>query len=724
MGVTDSKRVRVLLPLPLAGAYDYVVPDDMPVEPGDFVIAPLGRTECVGVAWDGEPDHALAPERLKPLSETLDVPRMSAMQRRFLDWIASYYVQPPGAVLSMALPNAAFAAPVARTAYIAGAATAGKLTPQRRRVLAVAADGPPRTARDLADLAAVTPAVVTAMAKAGLLRPVALPVDLPFPLPEVDRNGHALSPDQRAAAAALCARVADAAFSVSLLDGVTGAGKTEVYFEAVAEAVRCGKQALVLLPEIALTAQWLDRFHARFGVAPAAWHSELGQAARRRTWHAVAGNRAPVVVGARSALLLPFADLGLIVVDEEHDQAFKQEDGVPYHARDMAVVRASLGRFPVVLSSATPSLETLVNVETGRYARVQLPQRHGAATLPEVAAIDLRSDPPPAGQWLSPVLVERINATLAAGEQAMLFLNRRGYAPLTLCKACGHRMQCPHCTSWLVEHRFQRRLQCHHCGYSAALPSECPSCHAERSLQPCGPGVERLAEEAAKLFPAARAMIVASDTIPGPAAAAAMLRQIAEREVDLVIGTQIVAKGHHFPMLTLVGVVDADLGLAGGDLRAAERTWQLLVQVAGRAGRAERPGRVLLQTYAPDHPVIAALLAGDRDSFLRREQAARRENQMPPFGRLAAIIVSGRDGDLVATTARALARAAPQAPGVHVLGPAPAPLAMLRGRHRHRLLLKTDRSANVAALLRAWLGEQRVPGTVRVHVDVDPYSFL
>jgi primosomal protein N' (replication factor Y) len=378
----------------------------------------------------------------------------------------------------------------------------------------------------------------------------------------------------------------------------------------------------------------------------------------------------------------------------------------------------------VVLSSATPSLETLVNAASGRYARVALPTRHGAAELPRIEAIDLRRAPPPPGQWLSPALVEAMRATLGAGEQAMLFLNRRGYAPLTLCRACGFRMQCPNCTAWLVEHRFERRLQCHHCGYKTAQPMECPSCRAERSLHPCGPGVERVAEETAKLFPAARTMIVASDTIPGPAVAAEMLRAIAAREVDLVIGTQIVAKGHHFPMLTLVGVVDADLGLAGGDLRAAERTWQLLVQVAGRAGRAERPGRVMLQSYAPEQPVIAALVAGDRDAFLDREQAARRDIGMPPFGRLAALIVTGRSGDEVAATATALARAAPRAPGVEVLGPAPAPLAMLRGRHRHRLLMKTGRGGHVSALLRDWLAKLRVPGSVRIQVDVDPYSFL
>jgi primosomal protein N' (replication factor Y) len=454
------------------------------------------------------------------------------------------------------------------------------------------------------------------------------------------------------------------------------------------------------------------------------WHSEIGQTARRRTWRAVAEGRARVVVGARSALFLPFAALGLIVVDEEHDGAFKQEDGVPYHARDMAVVLGSLGRFPVVLSSATPSLETVVNVEGGRYGEASLPARHGQAELPRIAAVDLRREAPAPGRWLSPPLIEAVRASLAAGEQAMLFLNRRGYAPLTLCRSCGFRLQCPNCTAWLVEHRFERRLQCHHCGHRAALPMECPGCRAENTLRACGPGVERVAEEAAQLFPGSRTEILTSDTLPGPRAAAEAIERITRHAVDLVIGTQIVAKGHHFPLLTMVGVVDGDLGLAGGDLRAAERTWQLMVQVAGRAGRAERPGQVLIQTYQPEHPVMAALIAGDRGEFMAREAAARRELGMPPFGRLAALVVQGRDGQQVAATARDLARAQPREPGLEVLGPAPAPLALLRGRHRHRLLLKAERGLPVSALLKAWLGRVKVPSSVRVLVDVDPYSFL
>ncbi|MDE2581673.1 MAG: primosomal protein N', partial [Rhodospirillales bacterium] len=562
------------------------------------------------------------------------------------------------------------------------------------------------------------------LAAAGLLVPVALADAAPFARPDPEHPGPPLSPAQAAAAAALREAVAARAFSVTLLDGVTGSGKTEVYLEAVAAAVRAGRQALVLLPEIALSSQWLERFAARFGVAPAVWHSDLSSRIRRVTWREVAAGRAPVVVGARSALFLPFPDLGLIVADEEHETAFKQEDGIVYHARDMAVVRARFESAPAVLVSATPSLETVANVEAGRYARLTLPHRHGGAVLPAVSAIDLRATPPERGRFLSPPLVAAIGRTLARGEQAMLFLNRRGYAPLTLCRACGHRMACPHCTAWLVEHRARRVLQCHHCGHTVPIPETCPSCSAAHSLTAVGPGVERITEEAAALFPDARRLVMASDTVPGPDAAAAAAHAIAAREVDLIIGTQIVAKGWHFPHLTLVGVVDADLGLGGGDLRAAERTVQLLHQVAGRAGRAEAPGEVLLQTFSPDHPVMAALVAGDLAGFVARESEARRPGFWPPYGRLAALIVSAEDAAVADAVARELGRAAPSGPGLVVLGPAPAPLSVLRGRHRRRLLLKTRREVAVQPVLRDWLARVAVPRGARVDVDVDPVSFL
>ncbi len=734
-GAAAFRQVRVLLPLPLPEPLDYRIPEEMaPPEPGSFVRVPLGRRNLIGVVWDGVGGD-LAANRLKPVAEVLPVGGMASDLRRFVERVAGYTMASPGAVLRMAMSVVEALQPP-RARRLCTASTAGldalttapavpSLTPARRRVLEVLRDAPPLPAAEAARLAGCSAGVIRDLLARGLVeeRLVAVePAD--SPMPDWSRSGPALSPDQSVAARQLVGGAEAGGFGVTLLDGVTGSGKTETYFAAIAAALAAGRQILVLLPEIALGAQWLQRFRDRFGVPPAQWHSEISQTERRDTWRAVSAGRARVVVGARSALFLPFAELGLIIVDEEHDPSYKQEDGVCYQARDMAVLRASLADIPIVLVSATPSLETVVNVARGRYQRVALPRRHAAAQLPAVRLVDMRRERIERGRFLSPPLVTGLVATFAAGEQALLFLNRRGYAPLTLCRACGHRCQCPSCTAWLVEHRFTGRLLCHHCGHAEPVPPLCPECLTAGTLVACGPGVERLVEEVAARFPAARTAVMVSDLLSGPRAAAELAQAMTHRRYDVLIGTQIVTKGHHFPMLTLVGVVDADLGLTGGDLRAAERTYQLLHQVGGRAGRAERKGRVLIQTFMPDQPVMQALAAGDRDRFLEAEAAARRNAGLPPFGRLAALIVSAADGESCDFAAQALSRAAPQFPGVTVLGPAPAPLAVLRGRHRRRFLVKATREVNVQAVLRDWLSRVRLAGSVRLQVDIDPYSFL
>ena len=714
----------MLLPYPFPGPFDYRVPPELDVKPGDVVLVPLNRREEVGVVWDAPADQSVPEHKLKRVVGVLDTPPMGEALRRFVDWIAAYTLSPPGEVMAMALRVLSGAArPVVRYRRT-DPPPAVRITPPRQRVLDALARQEPRLAADLLREAGVSSAILRGMVDAGLLAAEIAAPGAPFTRPDPDHEGPALSAQQQDVAAALRDAVAARAFSVTLLDGVTGSGKTEVYLEAVAACLRAGRQALVMLPEIALSSQWIERFQRRFGVAPAVWHSDLPSRVRKITWQAVAEGQASVVVGARSALFLPFPDLGLVVVDEEHEAAFKQQDGVVYHARDMAIVRARFCDAPAVLVSATPSLETVANVEAGRYAHLRLANRHGGASMPAVALVDLRETPPERGRFLAPGLVQAVRETLAGGEQAMLFLNRRGYAPLTLCRHCGHRMQCPNCTAWLVEHRTRGQLLCHHCGHTVPIPPECPACGAADSLTPVGPGIERITEEAAAVFPEARRLIMASDTISGPHAAAAAAHAIEQRDVDLIIGTQLVAKGWHFPHLTFVGVVDADLGLAGGELRASERTVQLLHQVAGRAGRAEARGRVMLQTFIPDHPVMQALLQGDLDAFMASEAESRRDGEWPPYGRLAALIVSADSAIVADTLARDLGWAAPRGDGVVVLGPAPAPMSLLRGRHRRRLLLKVRRDVAVQPILRAWLETVKVPRGGRVDVDVDPISFL
>jgi len=715
--------VEVLLPLALDGAYSYGVPEGMALAPGDYVRVPLGPRQITGVVWAL---GGTAPEgtRLRNVAARYDVPAMPELHRRFVDWLAAYYVEPPGQVLRMCLrAPGAFEEPRHKLAYRATGSEPDRMTPQRQRVLEVAGQGPAMQARDLAEVAGVGTSVVRGLAEQGALEAVALPAFQPFPKPDPMADRVVLSPDQEAASAQLRSAVSARKFSVHLLDGVTGSGKTEVYFEAMASAIAAGRQVLLLLPEIALTGQFLARVEQRFGVPPAEWHSDVRPRERERVWRAVASGAAKIIVGARSSLFLPWHQLGLIVVDEEHEPAFKQDDGARYHARDMAVVYASLGGFPAVLASATPSLESLVNVDRGRYGYLTLKARHGRAQLPDIDLIDLRANTPASGQWLSEPLTEAITQTLEAGDQALLFLNRRGYAPLTLCRTCGHRLECPNCSTWLVEHRFRRQLMCHHCGHQDQVPEACPYCKAEGSLVPCGPGVERLAEEALQRFPDARMTILSSDLQRGQ-----MLRDtladVANGKYNLIIGTQLVAKGHHFPGLTLAGVIDADLALETSDPRAGERTWQLMAQVAGRAGRGDRPGRALVQTFMPEHSLMQALKDGDRAAFLTHEKHIRQAAGLPPYGRLAGLIISGKDPGETESFTKFLARRAPLTNDVHVLGPAPAPLHMVRGRYRWRFLVKCDRDVDIQSFMRSWLADVKTRGSLRLAVDIDPYSFM
>ncbi|MDQ3079780.1 MAG: primosomal protein N' [Pseudomonadota bacterium] len=718
-------RTRVVTLNAALGPLDYRVPLGMGVEPGSVVIAPLGPRQLIGVAWEADrlQTEEVGDNRLRPIAGLVDVPIIPAALRRLAEWTADYYLSPLASVLRMVLPSSsALAGPRQMVEYRPTGVVPERLTPQRDKALA-ALEGRQGSVRELAAHAEVSDAVLRGLIDLGAIERVEVDGDAPFPTPDSDFAPPALNDEQAAAAASLTAAIGGG-FDPVLLDGVTGSGKTETYFEAIAEALRQGRQTLVLLPEIALTEPFLTRFTARFGCEPVAWHSDLRSSQRRRAWRGIASGDAKVVVGARSALFLPYARLGLIVVDEAHEPSFKQEEGVQYHARDVAVMRGHFEGIPVILSSATPAIETRHMVEVGRYRELILKERHGAAMMPTITALDMTKDPPPRGRWLAPSLVTELGANLEAGQQSLLFLNRRGFAPLTLCRTCGHRFSCPNCTAWMVEHRLMHRLACHHCGHVMPPPRLCPECNDEDSLVACGPGVERIADEVTALFPDARTAVVTSDTIWSPARAAEFVRSMESGEIDIVVGTQLVTKGYHFPNLTLVGVVDADLGLQGGDLRAAERSFQQIQQVAGRAGRGDKPGRVLVQTHDPEAAVIAALVSGDAPGFYAAETEARREAAMPPFGRLAAIIVSAEDQSEAQAVARRIGQAAPRIEGMAVFGPAPAPLAMLRGRHRQRLLVHAERKLDVQDVIRDWLAGLDWSAKVRVAVDVDPYSFL
>lgn len=716
------------MPFPLARAYDYAVPDGMVVAAGDYVRVTFAKRDTVGVVWGEGSLDDIDPAKLKSIDEKYDLPPMGSAQRHFIGFVARYTMSGLGAVLKMALSAPeAFIPQRLLQAYSLPTnppVQEGRISAPRQKIITLLQDGVPRRAADITRETGATPAVMKAMVDAGQLVTIAAPTPYPCDMETVRKNELVFSGAQANAALALQGLVDTNKYAAALLDGVTGSGKTEVYFEAVAQALSAGKQALILLPEISLSTQFLQRFERRFGVAPAIWHSEVSQSQRRLAWQGVASGKTRVVIGARSALFLPYKDLGLIVVDEEHDASYKQEEGVLYHARDMAIARAHLSHFPVVLVSATPSLETMVNVKQGKYHYLHLPLRHAGATMPEMKVIDLRQSKPDRQRFIAPPLKIALAETLAAGEQSILFLNRRGYAPLTLCRTCGYRFQCPSCSAWLVEHKKGGRLQCHHCGFAQKTPDTCPGCHDKDSFAACGPGVERIEEEVKELLPDARTLILASDIITTPAMMRQAVHDIEEGRIDVIIGTQIIAKGHHFPSLTLVGVIDADLGLAGGDLRAGERTFQLLHQVAGRAGRGEKPGKVFIQTYMPEQQVIRALAASDRDAFLAAEEAERERASMPPYGKLAALILAGPDDIKLDQFCRSLAQNAPRYDDIRILGPAPAPMAYLRGKHRRRFLVKAGKNVQMQKFLSEWLGDVKVPSNIQLKVDIDPQNFF
>jgi primosomal protein N' (replication factor Y) len=715
---------------PLGGALgllDYRAPEGGCCT-GDFVEVPLGPRRVHGVVW-GQGAGGFDEAKLRPINRVLDAQPMREELRLFLARAADYTLTPLPAMLRLATRAPGLGDPPAmRRILRATGHEPERVTEARARVLDVLAEfgEAPVTLGELAVQAGVSTGVVKGLVTAGAIREEDAPRDQPFPWLDPERPGVVLAGDQVAAAEALVAAVTAGSYGTTLLKGVTGSGKTEVYLEAVAACLRIGRQALVLLPEIALTSEFLTRVEARFGARPAEWHSGVTVTERRRVWKMVAEGGAQLVVGARSALFLPFRELGLIVVDEEHDSSYKQEDGVLYNARDMAVLRASICGAPVILASATPSLESWANAEAGKYARIDLGARFGIAELPEMRAIDMRAEKLPGDRWISPALAGAVEARVAAGEQALLFLNRRGYAPVTICRACGHQVGCDHCDARMVEHRFLKRLVCHQCGATKPIPLACPSCGVEGRMAPVGPGVERLAEEVAERFPQARLAVLSSDLFGSARALKERIEQIARGEADIIIGTQIVAKGHNFPLLTLVGVIDADLGLQGSDLRAAERTFQLMRQVAGRAGRAERKGIALLQTHQPDHPVIRAILGGDEEAFWRAEAAERRAAGVPPYGRMAGIILSSPDVAQVFDVGGELARrdGPLQRVGAQVFGPAPAPIARVRGRHRVRLLVKADKGVALQPALAEWVAQVRLPSNLRLAIDVDPQSFL
>ena len=725
--------VKVLLPNVVNSGYDYRLTTDADL--GAFVRVTLMNRPYIGIVY-GTGTSNLPPEKIKNVAQVfpykLDIATLQWIQK-MSDWT----LMAPGAVLRLILnvPDA-FNPPRSEQLYSYNSDIDTKMTTRRQMVADAFElnDNEPMSAADIQNIARVGSAVVKSMIANGMLLPTASRVkEHSWNYDYRDMANVELNAEQRAAANKIAQDITTGGFTVNVLDGITGSGKTQVYFDAVWRAYSMGKSVLLMMPEIALTTQFIKRFESRFGAAPIVWHSNLTAARRREIWRGVMTGDVRIVVGTRSALFLPWQNLGLIVVDEEHDSSYKQEDMGNYHGRDMALLRAKLGAFPVVLASATPSEETIHNIEIGRFNHLVLRARYGGAEMPTIETVDLREHRPDEyivnsdtldkrTGALSPVLCREIQAVLDKRQQAMLFINRRGFAPIVQCKKCGWVAMCPDCSVGMTYHKKLGKLLCHICGRTMTLPTKCPDCGNETSMR--GAGLEKIEEEVLARFPGARTALVSSDTMMTRGALERLVSKMECGEIDIVIGTQILAKGHHFPNLTLVGVIDADMGLFGTDFRAPEHTFQQLFQVAGRAGRGQIPGRVLLQTYQPAHPVLMAICADNRDEFLRTDMDARRTAKMPPFGQLIAIIIECKKENILKQFCDTLAHAKPNVNGVRILGPVMAQIYQARGLFRMRFLVAGDEKALLQPLVKTWLSRVKVPANIRLKTDVNPQSFM
>lgn len=717
--------VGVLPSAPIDGLLDYRV-SRSGVDTGSFVLVPLGPRKVVGVVWD-KGEGKFDPSRIRPIIKVLNVPGLDDKFRLFLEKVAEYNLVSLSSTLARLtrLPEPTEGPKVEKCCRWDGNLPP-KMTSSREKVFEFLKPGREYLIKDVITETGVGMDVLKRLESGGFLLFSEKLIKDEAPVFNLKGNSVELNDEQRRATDNIFRFLDQEEFSPILLKGVPGAGKTEVFLEVIARTLKEGKQVLVLLPEIALTSQIIKRFNDRFGEAPFEWHSSVSKVQKRKIWRMAGEGTAQLVVGARSALFLPFSNLGLIVVDEEHDSSYKQDSGIIYNARDMAVLRASLYEANIILVSATPSLESLVNVTRGKYKRVDLLSRFGDATLPDIDIIDMKGETDTSGKWISGALIKEISDRLQKGEQSLLFLNRRGYAPITVCANCGNQVGCIDCDARLVEHRYFNEMICHQCGARSMVPKKCPDCHAEGMMVPLGPGIERLAEEVKSIFKQAKIEVLSSDLVESPMQLKDTLEKISKGEVDIIIGTQIIAKGHNFPYLTLVAVIDADVGLQGGDFRAAERTFQIIRQVTGRSGRADIPGIALLQTWNPDHPVIQAITSNNDEAFWEAESREREVTGSPPFSQYIGVIVSGKDVDEIEGFSQALARDSKPLmdENYELYGPAPAPIARIQGRVRYRLLIKAERSLRVQRAIRVWLNQFKIPGSIRLTIDVDPQRFL
>ena len=661
------KIINVLLPLPFNQTFQYLCNEDEKIELGDFILVPFKNKIVTGCIWENKSKlkKRLPKKKIRNIEKKLNFSPLNKNNRDFIVWVSDYTMNNLGATLKLCLS-------------IKQIFVKKKIEKIKERFLDLSSDK------------------------------------------------HLLTKEQLNAKQYIFNKINNKKFSTIVIDGVAGSGKTEVYFEAINKCLIQRKQVLVLLPEISMTTQWFDRFKKRFKIDPLLWHSDIKVSEKIKIWKSVIDGNSNIIVGARSSLFLPFKNLGLIIIDEEHDQSFKQEEGVIYNARDMAVVRAKISNIPIILCSATISIETKLNILEKKYEVVKLKERYGEAGLPEVKIIDLVETPPEKGMWLSEEVHNELKKTIESGNQALFFLNRRGFAPYVFCNSCYKKILCQNCDVGLVYHKKIDNLICHHCGYKSSLENNKKNCkefEKKCDLFLYGPGVEKIYEEIKKKDKNLNIEILTSDVMQKKGQGETILRKFEREEINVIIGTQILAKGHHFPKLTLVVVVDADFGFIGGDLRAAEKTFQLLTQVSGRSGRSKLPGKVLIQSAMSDNLILKNIKEFDLNGFFLEELNIRKESGLPPFKKLCSLMLVSKNEKKLNDFCRKMKVNIEQSNEFEVLGPAPPFISYVRGKHRKRFIVRCSRNKNIQKFVSIWLKKLQIPFDLKISIDIDPYNF-
>lgn len=730
MSLKEKKlTAQILLPIIFDKSFSYYVNDAFNIEVGDVVLVNFMNRNCYGIVTKVEEELEKSNFKMKTILAKDDELKISPNLIKLIEFAASYNLAPKGLFLKLAI-SILNSSKIKENSQVFCKINKNppqnvKITPKRQEIIDLFGKKSEILLSEIVNLAKTSSSTVNSLVKNGILtKEIKKIAQKREKFPEIEPNLFKLkelSSDQQNAADFLNKKIAQNQHSVTLVDGVTGSGKTEIYFNVISKILKeKSGQILILLPEIILVNQLIKRFENIFNFKPQIWHSKINNNQKRDIFYALNNGEIEILISTRSAIFLPFSNLKLIIIDEEHEASFKQEDIVNYHGRDMAIARAKFENIPVILSSATPSLETFVNAKSGKYEHLILKSKFFNNKKTQIELVDMKNSDLEKGCFISKELEKEMQNCLENKKQILLFLNRRGYAPLTLCKSCGHKISCKDCSSYMSYHQSLNKLICHHCGSESKFNIACENCEEEDSFVTLGAGVERIHEEVKSLFPLSKTALMTSDSLNNQEESTKIIEKIINNEVDVIIGTQIIAKGHHFPNLSLVGIIDGDSSFNNANLRAGEKSFQLLTQVIGRAGREKHPAKIFLQSYNINNLVFKYIIEQNRDDFFNLEIQNRQIMQMPPFGKMIAIIFISKNEDLAINCGKMIVSHFPNQENIEIFGPAPMPISKIRKNYYYRVLVKSDKKLNIQKLINNIISSFKTPNQVRIKIDVDP----